>query len=100
MNTLNRASLDIITVIRGVLTAKEFEMEFKSILNPDSWRWNARQVADNKYVLRFPNAKMIQDYNRFTLGMKNVDAHITIEPWTSSIGAKITASLDQSERNS
>lgn len=54
----HRASLAIITVIRGVLTAKELEMEFRSILNPDTWRWNARQVADNKYVMRFPNAKI------------------------------------------
>jgi hypothetical protein len=77
-----------ITVIRGTLTAKELEMEFKNILSPNTWRWHARQVAENKYVMRFPNAKMVQDYSRFNLGMKKVDAQITIEPWSSSIGAK------------
>jgi hypothetical protein len=84
----DRSSLAIITVIRGTLTAKELEMEFKNILSPDTWRWHARQVVENKYVMRFPNAKMVQDYSRFNLGMKKVDAQITIEPWSSSIGAK------------
>jgi hypothetical protein len=38
--------------------------------------------------MRFPNAKMVQDYSRFNLGMKSVDAQIIIEPWSSSTGAK------------
>ncbi|CAN6361149.1 unnamed protein product [Urochloa humidicola] len=38
--------------------------------------------------MRFPNAKMIQDYSRFNLGMRDVNAQIKIEPWTFAMGAK------------
>jgi predicted nucleotide-binding protein (sugar kinase/HSP70/actin superfamily) len=83
-----RASLAIITVIKGELSAKQLEMEFRNIISAETWRWSARRVADNKYVMRFPNAKMVHEYSRFNLGIKDVEAQITIKPWSSSIGAK------------
>jgi hypothetical protein len=86
--TRDRASFAIITMIRGELTAKQLEMEFTSIISAETWRWSARKMSEGKFVMRFPNAKMIQDYSKFNLGMKKVDAQITVEPWLSSIGAK------------
>lgn len=84
----DRASMSIITVIRGDLTAKQLETKFTNIISSDTWRWTARKVVENKFVMKFPNAKMVQEYSRFNLGIKDVDAHITVEPWSSSIGAK------------
>lgn len=83
-----KASTAIITVTTGEITAKQIEMELRNILGPEVWRWSARQVADNKFTMRFQNAKMVQDYSNFKLGMKYVDAQLTNEPWSSSIGAK------------
>jgi predicted nucleotide-binding protein (sugar kinase/HSP70/actin superfamily) len=78
--TRDRASMVIITVIRGELTAKQLEMEFTSIISAETWRWSARKISEGKFVMRFPNTKMIQEYSKFNLGMKKVDAHITVEP--------------------
>lgn len=38
--------------------------------------------------MRFPTPKMVMDYSNFTLGIKNVDAQFTVEPWTSAISSK------------
>lgn len=47
--------------------------------------WNARQVSDHKYVMRFPNAKMVKEWSYFG---KTVKAQLQIDPWTPSVGAK------------
>jgi hypothetical protein len=84
-----RASTAIITVIDGELTAKQIELEFKNILSGEhTWRWSAKQISENKYVMRFPTAKLVQDFNKFNLGIKNVNTQIMVEPWSSSVGAK------------
>ena len=39
------------------------------------------QVAVNKFVMRFLNAKKVKDWSYFkTLGMRIVDAHISLDP--------------------
>ncbi|KAG2609528.1 hypothetical protein PVAP13_4KG048333 [Panicum virgatum] len=38
--------------------------------------------------MHFANAKMIQDYSMFRLGVKNSETQMIIEPWTSSLWAK------------
>ena len=38
--------------------------------------------------MKFPNAKMVQDYSNFKLGVKDGDELMLIEPWNSSMGAK------------
>jgi hypothetical protein len=78
----------IITVTDGVLTAKQIEQEFRNIISNDTWRWSAKRIAESKYIMRFPSVKMVMEYNRFKLGMKGLDAQITVEPWASTIGAK------------
>jgi len=83
-----KASTAIITVVRGELSGKMIENEFKRLVSCAQWKWFARRVADNKYTMRFPTAKMILDYSNFNLGIKNVDAQFTIEPWSSAMGAK------------
>jgi hypothetical protein len=83
-----KASVALITVINGELTAKQIEMEFHNVLSTEHWRWSARKLADNKFSMRFPNAKMILDYSMFRLGVRNSETQMIIEPWTSSIGSK------------
>jgi hypothetical protein len=38
--------------------------------------------------MRFPTAKTVQDFTKFNLGIKSVNAQIAIEPWSSAVGAK------------
>jgi hypothetical protein len=83
-----RASVAIITVTDGVLNAKQIEQEFRNIISNDTWRWSAKRIAENKCIMRVPSAKMVMKYNRFKLGMKSLNAQITVEPWASTIGAK------------
>ena len=78
----------LINVVRGELSVKMIENEFKRLVSSTHWKWVAKRLADNKYTMKFPTTKMILDYNNFTLGIKGVDAQFTIEPWTSYMGAK------------
>lgn len=73
----------------GAATPKEIEMEFTNIIGSDLWRWHARAIADDKYVMRFPNVKLLKDWSYFkTLTMRMVEAQIKIEPWTPNVGTK------------
>ena len=83
-----KASTAIVSVINGVMTAKQIEGEFNRIVGADVWKWKANQIAENKFTMSFPNAKMVMDYIQFILGVMNVDAQMKIEPWSSSLGAK------------
>ena len=83
-----RQHIALITVVRGEMTSREIEMEFQNVLSTEHWRWSARKIVDNKFYMRFPNAKMVSDYNNFMLGKKNSEAQMLIEPWSSAVGAK------------
>jgi hypothetical protein len=53
-----KASTTVIAVIRGAVNGKQIEMEFMNLIGTDGWKWHARQVADDKFLMRFPTAKM------------------------------------------
>ena len=84
----NRSSTAIITVVRGQLTAKQIELEFRNIVSHEYWKWSAKALAKNKFAMRFPNSKMVHDYSKFKLGVKEGDELMVIEPWKSSMGTK------------
>jgi len=83
-----KACFAVITVVKGELSAKQIEAEFKSIVSNGQWKWSAKKIAENKFSMRFPTAKMILDYANFNLGVKGLDVQFTVEPWTSAMGAK------------
>jgi hypothetical protein len=83
-----RARTAIITVIEVELNAKQIDGVQKHIEWRPYWRWSAKQIVENKYIMRFPTAKLVQDFSRFNLGIKNVNAQIMVELWSSSVGAK------------
>ena len=83
-----KASTAIVTVINGVMSAKQIEGEFRRIVGADVWKWSAKQVTESKFTMRFPNAKMVLDYSQFILGVLDGNAQMKIEPWSSSLGAK------------
>ena len=83
-----KASIAVITVVKGVLSVKMLENEFKRLVSSAQCKWSAKQIADNKYSMRFPTAKMVLDYN-FYLGIKGAEVQFTIEPWSSNLGAKV-----------
>ncbi|TVU05367.1 hypothetical protein EJB05_48526, partial [Eragrostis curvula] len=89
-NTLKeRSNTAIVTVVSGEVTARQLELEFKSILSGNVWRWTARPAGPNKFTVRFPNSQLIKDWGHFKpLGMRTTNAQIAIDPWNPSIGAK------------
>jgi hypothetical protein len=86
---MEKASTAIITVIEGEVTAKHIESEFSNIVDKNVWKRSARKIANNKFSLRFPDARMVQVYKNFkSMALKVVNAQIVVEPWSSSVGAK------------
>lgn len=70
-----------------MVTAKHIELEFMDLIGADAWRWRACPMADGKFLMRFPTAKMATEWSRIkNLIMKN-DAQIRIEGWSSAVGA-------------
>lgn len=51
-----------------------------SVVGSSTWKWNARQVGENRFVMRFPNAKMVVDWSKFkALAMESGDALMKVE---------------------
>jgi hypothetical protein len=71
-----------------MVNAKQIEQEFINLVGADGWKWHARQVADDKFIMRFPIAKMAMQWSNFkNLTMRN-EAQIKIEAWSPYFGAK------------
>jgi hypothetical protein len=64
VNSHERINTVVVTILKGDVTAKLIEDEFGRILS-GVWRWTARKVVDNMYIVRFPNAQLIMEWNRF-----------------------------------
>jgi hypothetical protein len=58
-----KENIGVISVLEGKATAKQIERQFMLIGGSSSWKWNARQVGENRFVMRFPNAKMVYDWS-------------------------------------
>lgn len=79
----------VISVIAGHATGKDTERQFMNVLGSETWRWTARPIGENKFVMRFPNAKMVKEWSFFPfLAMRYVNAQMKIEAYTTSFGAK------------
>jgi hypothetical protein len=93
-NARERANTGVVTVLKGVVIARQVEEEFARIM-PRVWKWTARRVADNMFTVRFPNPQVIRDWNCFNpISMIGVKAKIQVDPWSGVVGAK--AELQQS----
>jgi hypothetical protein len=67
-----KANTAVITVLSGAVNAKMIEVEFMNLIGTDSWRWIARPIGEGKFLLRFPTAKMAQEWSRLkNLTMRN-----------------------------
>jgi hypothetical protein len=70
----------VVTVVKGVFSAKQIEEEFCRIL-PSVWRWAARRVANNMFTARFPNALLISEWACFNpISVRVVKAKIQVNP--------------------
>jgi hypothetical protein len=88
VNVRERINTVVVTVLKGNITARLIEEEFTRLL-PKSWRWTTRKVVDNMFTMRFPNAQLIKDWNKFNpISLRAVRAKVHIEPWNGSVGAK------------
>jgi hypothetical protein len=46
-------------------------------------------VADNMFIVRFPYAQLIQEWNCFNpINMRTIKAKIQIDPWNEVVGTK------------
>jgi hypothetical protein len=85
------SNIALITITEGVATAKQIEAEFRLKAGPESsWRWYAKKIDDNKFQMRFPNAKTIEDVSYFMeMRMRTLPTVlIKVEKWNSSAGSK------------
>ncbi|RLM73960.1 hypothetical protein C2845_PM15G05560 [Panicum miliaceum] len=85
------ANCALITITRGSVTGKQLENEFRAQAGPNStWRWFAKKVADNKFQLRFPTAKKVEDLSFFPgMEMRTVpDVSFRVDIWNPNVGAK------------
>lgn len=81
--------IGVINIIQGHATAKQVEQQFMFLVGSNSWKWNARQVGENRFVRRFPTAKLLRDWGKVkAMAMNDVDAVMKVEPWTARIAAK------------
>lgn len=84
-----KESIAVISIIQGHATSKQVEQELMNLVGSTSWKWNARQVSENRFVIRFPNAKVVKDWSRCkVLAMSSADALMKIEQWSPNLGAK------------
>lgn len=77
----------LITVTIRTTIAKKIENEFKIIAGPEStWRWYAKKEDENKFQMRFPNTKSIDDVAFFTkMRMRSLPAVLfKVEKWNNS----------------
>jgi hypothetical protein len=79
----------VISILAGQATTKDIEREFRNIIGSESWRWTTRSIIENRYLMRFPNPKMIKEWGYFdSLPMKSVNAQMKVNAYNSSLGAK------------
>lgn len=84
-----RSSTAVISVVQGTVGEKQIEQEFVNLVGKNIWRWTARSIGENKFLMRFPDPKMIKDLGYFRpLGMRTAKAQITIDPWSPAVSAK------------
>jgi hypothetical protein len=72
-------------------TARQVEAEFKAQTGPNStWRWFAKKVAENKYQIKFPTAKKVEELAFFSGMLMGTIPWVTfkVEPWDPYVGAK------------
>jgi hypothetical protein len=75
-------------VLKVSVTARQIEEEFTWIV-PSVWRWTTQRVADNMFIVRFPDAQLIQEWGWFNpISMRSVKAKLQIDPWNGVVGAK------------
>ena len=82
------ASTTVISVKSGSVNAKQIELEFMNLIGADAWRWRARPVADGKFLLRFPTAKMVTEWYRLKNLTMRSGAQIQMDPWSPAAEAK------------
>nr|TKW22505.1 hypothetical protein SEVIR_4G232600v2 [Setaria viridis] len=74
------ANYALITIKKGEVIARQVEGEFKAQASPTStWRWYAKNVAENKFQIKFPTTKK--------MGMVP-GVSFKVEQWNHCDGAK------------
>nr|TKW37362.1 hypothetical protein SEVIR_1G042300v2 [Setaria viridis] len=89
--TKDMAYCALMTIKEGEVTARQVEGEFKTQAGPTStWRWYAKKVAENKFQMKFPTAKKVEELS-FFIGMQMrmvPNISFKVEQWNPHAGAK------------
>lgn len=81
--------IGVINIVQGHATGKQIEQQFMHLVGSNSWKSDARQIGENRFIMRFPNATMVSDSSKCkALVMNDVEALMKVEPWSPKIGAK------------
>lgn len=79
----------IITISSGQASGKDVEREFMNAIGSETWKWTAKQIAENKFIMRFPNAKILKEWSYFpALTMRTANAQMKIDAYTACARAK------------
>ncbi|KAK3121153.1 hypothetical protein QOZ80_8BG0647150 [Eleusine coracana subsp. coracana] len=85
------ATLAMIVVKQGEVTARQIEFEFKTLAGEGStWRWYAKKRANNQFQMRFLTTKKLEEISHFVeMRLRSVPSVvILIKRWKDGIGAK------------
>jgi hypothetical protein len=87
----DKSNYALITIKQGPATARQVENEYKAQAGASStWRWFAKKVAENKFQMKFPTAKEIEDLGFLSGMLMGTVPGVTfkVEPWNPHVGAK------------
>uniref|UniRef100_A0ACD5Y0P2 Uncharacterized protein n=1 Tax=Avena sativa TaxID=4498 RepID=A0ACD5Y0P2_AVESA len=90
-----KASTVIITVVEGVVSGRDIEVEFNGGFFGAGWRCTARAIGPKQFSMRFPNPKEVERacYWGKRMEMKTKEVVLNLSPWSDSVRA--TAQLQK-----
>jgi hypothetical protein len=81
----------LITIKHGEASARQVEAEFKAQAGQNStWRWYAKKISENKFQMKFPTAKKVEELAFFSGMLMGTVPGVTfkVDPWNPHVGAK------------
>jgi predicted Zn-ribbon and HTH transcriptional regulator len=75
----------LITIKQGEASARQVEAEFKAQAGQNStWRWYAKKIAENKFQMKFPTTKKVEELAFFS-GMLMGTVPVSLSRWSPGI---------------
>jgi hypothetical protein len=62
---MEKDSTTVLFMVSGRVTGKQIELDFMNLVGSSTWRWNARQIGEDRFVMRFSSDKMVKEWSYF-----------------------------------